>query len=132
VDYDVIRSRILEQRKRFNIQEIAYDRWGATQLSTQLQSEGLTIVPFGQGYASMSPAAKQFEKLILGRRVAHGGNPVLSWMASNVAVKQDPAGNIKPDKAKSRDRIDGIVALVMAAGREMVHTEATPRIRVWG
>jgi phage terminase large subunit-like protein len=76
----------------------------------------------------MSPAAKQFEKLLLGRQLAHGGNPVLSWMASNVAVKRDPADNIKPDKAKSRDRIDGIVALVMAAGREMVQIEVEPQI----
>jgi phage terminase large subunit-like protein len=78
----------------------------------------------------MSPAAKQFEKLVLGRQLAHGGNPVLSWMASNVAIKQDPAGNIKPDKGKSRDRIDGIVALVMAAGREMVQ-EAPAIPYIW-
>ena len=69
----------------------------------------------------MSQTAKQIEKLLLGRQLAHGGNPVLTWMASSVAIKRDPADNIKPDKAKSRDRIDGIVALVMAAGRQMVH-----------
>ena len=68
----------------------------------------------------MSPAAKQFENLLLGRQIAHGGNPVLAWMASNVAIKRDPVDTIKPDKARSRDRIDGLVALVMAAVREMV------------
>jgi phage terminase large subunit-like protein len=133
IDYDVIRKRINELSLRFEIREIAYDRWGATQLSTQLQGEGLMIVPFGQGYASMSPAAKAFEKLLLGRQLAHGGNPVLSWMASNVAIKRDPADNIKPDKAKSSDRIDGIVALVMAVGREMVHIGAgSPQVWVIG
>ena len=79
----------------------------------------------------MSPAAKQFERLVLGRQIAHGGNPVLAWMASNVAIRQDPAGNIKPDKAKSRDRIDGIVALVMAVGRATVVCEG-PTPMVWG
>ena len=129
IDYEVIQKRIGELGKSYRIEEIAYDRWGATQLSTNLQSDGFTVVPFGQGYASMSPAAKQFEKLLLGRRLAHGGHPVLTWMASNVAVKMDPAGNIKPDKGKSRDRIDGIVALVMAAGREMVQIQVEPKIR---
>jgi phage terminase large subunit-like protein len=105
IDYEVIRAHIKALSQRFDIREIAYDRWGATQLSTQLQGDGLTIVPFGQGYASMSPAAKEFEKLLLGRQIAHGGNPVLAWMASNVAIKQDPAGNIKPDKGA--DRVDG-------------------------
>src|SRR5437867_7850121 len=71
----------------------------------------------------MSPAAKEFEKLLLGRQLAHGGNPVLAWMASNVAIRCDAADNIKPDKAKSRNRIDGIVALVMAAGRVRVQSE---------
>ena len=131
IDYDVIRSRIGEFSRRFHIREIVYDRWGATQLSTQLQSDAFTIVPFGQGFASMSPAAKQFERLVLGRQIAHGGNPVLAWMASNVAIRQDPAGNIKPDKAKSRDRIDGIVALVMAVGRATVVCEG-PTPMVWG
>ena len=77
----------------------------------------------------MSPAAKEFEKLLLGRKFAHAGNPVLSWMASNVAVKQDPAGNVKPDKSQSVDRIDGIVALVMAIGRTSVQgPEVIPQI----
>src|SRR2546428_2842378 len=82
------------------------------------------IVPFGPRYASMSPSAKQFEKLLLGRQLAHPGNPGLSWTASNVAIKRDPADTIKPDEAKSRDRIDGIVALVMAAGGDMVQQES--------
>jgi hypothetical protein len=131
LDYDVIQSRIGEFSKHFQIREMAYDRWGATQLSTQLQSDSFAIVPFGQAYASMSPAAKQFERLVRGRQIARGDNPVLSWMASNVAIRPDPAGNIKPDKAKSRDRIGGIVALVMAVGRATVQCEE-PTPMGWG
>jgi phage terminase large subunit-like protein len=123
IDYDVIRARVQEDAKRFDIRELAFDRWNATQLCTQLQSDGLAMVPFGQGFASMAAPTKELEKMILGRQLAHGGHPVLRWMVSNVAVKQDAAGNLKPDKGKSSDRIDGVVALVMAVGRATVATE---------
>ena len=102
----------------------------ARPLRTELQDDGFTIVPFGQGYASMAGPSKQFEELLLGRRLAHGNHPVLSWMASNVAVKQDPAGNVKPDTSQSADRIDGIVALVMALGRAVIQPEE-PVPKVW-
>jgi phage terminase large subunit-like protein len=120
IDYDVLRQRIGEDAKLYQIREIAYDRWNATQLVTQLQGDGMELIPFGQGFASMSAPTKELEKMILGQQIAHGGNPVLRWMVSNVAVKQDPAGNLKPDKSKSSDRIDGVVALVMAVGRATV------------
>src|SRR5205823_1252024 len=103
--------------------EIAFDRWNATQLCIQLQSDGIEMVPFGQGFSSMTAPTKELEKMILGRQIAHGGNAVLRWMVSNVAVKQDPAGNLKPDKGKSSDRIDGVVATVMAIGRATVAVE---------
>jgi len=121
IDYDVIRERINEDGKRFNIREIAIDRWNATQISTQLDGDGFTVVPFGQGFASMSAPSKEFEALVIGRRLRHGNNPVLNWMADNVAVKQDAAGNVKPDKEKSNERIDGIVAGIMATGRALVN-----------
>jgi phage terminase large subunit-like protein len=123
IDYDIIRERIHEDAEQFQIREIAFDRWNATQLVTQLTSDGLQMFPFGQGFASMSAPTKELEKLIVGRELAHGGNPVLRWMMSNVSVKQDPAGNVKPDKSKSTERIDGIVALVMAIGRATLHTQ---------
>ena len=104
----------------FQIRELAFDRWNTTQLCTQLQSDGLEMFPFGQGFASMSAPTKELEKLILGKQIAHGGHPVLRWMVSNVAVKQDAAGNMKPDKAKSTERIDGVVALVMSLGRASI------------
>jgi phage terminase large subunit-like protein len=123
IDYDFLRERIVQDAGEFDIREIAYDRWNATQLSTQLQSNHAEMIPFGQGFASMSAATKTLEKLVVGRQLAHGGNPVLRWMASNVAVKQDPAGNLKPDKSKSSDRIDGVVALIMAVGRASIQPE---------
>lgn len=124
VDYDVIFDDIRELSQTYDIQELAYDRWNATQLTTQLASEGITVVPIGQGFQGMAGPTRELEKLVVGKRLDHGGNPVLRWMASNVAVKQDPAGNFKPDKSKSRERIDGIVALAMAVGRAQVNPDA--------
>ena len=123
-DYDVIRERIRQLAERFDIREIAIDRWNSTQLQTQLDADGFTVVPFGQGFASMGGPTRELEKLLLGGKLRHGGNPVLSWMASNVSVKQDAAGNLKPDKQKSTEKIDGIVALVMALGRAIVRPES--------
>jgi len=124
IDYDVIRRRIGELSEQYRIREIAIDRWNSTQLATQLQGDGFTVIAFGQGFASMAAPTKELERRLIGRELAHDGNAVLRWMASNVTVAQDPAGNMKPDKAKSTEKIDGIVALVMALGRQMVATEA--------
>jgi phage terminase large subunit-like protein len=123
IDYEVLRKRISEDAQQYDIHEIAFDRWNATQLCTQLQDDGLTMIPFGQGFASMSAPTKEMEKMIIGKQLAHGGHPVLRWMISNVSVKQDPAGNLKPDKAKSTERIDGVVSLIMGIGRAMVRPE---------
>lgn len=117
VDHAKVRDDILKLRDEYNILEIAFDPWNAGQISTELQNEGLTITEFRQGYATMSPAAKAFERMVLGKQLRHGGNPVLRWMASNVAIQRDHAENIKPVKDKSTGRIDGIVAAVMAVGR---------------
>ena len=120
IDQGFIRERINELGARYDIREIAYDRWGAQKISTELDGDGFTIVAFGQGFKDMSPASKELERLLLLREIAHGGNPVLRWMAGNVAVKMDSAGNVKPDKEHSSDRIDGVVALVMAVGRAAI------------
>lgn len=127
-DYDVIRERIkqLADDLGFTIRELAYDRWNATQLITQLGGDGLTVVPIGQGYASLTAPSKELEKLLLGGLLRHDGNPVMKWMVGNVAVEQDPAGNLKPSKAKSTERIDGVVALIMALARAMVGEPETP------
>lgn len=128
IDYDVIRARINELAERYHIAEIAIDRWNATQLATQLTGDGFTVVGFGQGYASMSSPCKELERRILGREINHGKNPVLRWMASNVSVTMDPAGNMKADKAKSTERIDGIVATLMALGRTMESDHDRPSV----
>lgn len=121
VDYGGILQLLVHLSEQFNIEEIAYDRWGATQLSQQLEDEGFTVVPMGQGFASMSPPTKELMNLVLAKRLQHGGNPVLRWMADNMVVKEDPAGNLKPDKGKSTQRIDGMVALIMALDRAVRH-----------
>ena len=78
---------------------------------------GFTVIPFGQGFKDMSPPTKELMKLVLEERIAHGGHPVLRWMMDNIYVRNDPAGNIKPDKEKSTEKIDGAVATVMALDR---------------
>lgn len=119
IDYDFIFAQIEADAKMFRLAEIAFDRWGAARVANELQKKGLTLVEFGQGFASMNPPMKELERLVLQHQLAHGNNPVLTWMADNVVALQDPAGNIKPDKAKSREKIDGIVALIMALDRAM-------------
>lgn len=114
IDYAFIRHRVNERSKQFKLRELRGDPWNATQLLQQLQEEdGIKVVEHRQGFASMSAPTKQTETLVLGRRVRHLGSPVVRWMFDNVSVKMDPAGNIKPDKEKSAERIDGIVALIL-------------------
>lgn len=119
VDHDIVRRDINALRDKYDIQEIAADRWNASQLISQLGGDGFKIVEHGQGYASMSAPSKEFERLVVGGELVHFGDPVLRWMASNVTLEQDASGNIKPTKAKSTGRIDGIVAAVMGAGRAL-------------
>jgi phage terminase large subunit-like protein len=117
IDYDYIEKTIRELAKTYNIREIAFDRWGATQLYQRMEDARQTMIQFGQGFASMSPPMKEFLKLVLSKQIGHGGHSVLRWMADNVIARTDPAGNIKPDKAKSRAKIDGIVGSIMALDR---------------
>jgi phage terminase large subunit-like protein len=121
IDFDFIVRDIGELMSRYRILEVAYDRWGAQKICTDLQKMKLPIVPFGQGYGSMSAPSKELIRLILGGQFHHGGHPVMRWMADNVIVHQDPAGNIKPDKSKSANKIDGIVATIMALDRAVRH-----------
>ena len=125
IDFDFIRRDINEAGKIYNIQEIAVDRWGSQQISTQLAGDGFEIVTFGQGFASMAAPTKELEKLVIGGDLKHGANAVLRWMASNVAVETDAAGNLKPSKKKSFEKIDGIVALIMAVGRAIAEDGET-------
>ena len=117
IHYGFIEKVIEELGKTYHILEIAFDRWGAVQMTQNLEGMGFTVVPFGQGFKDMSPPTKEFYKLLMEGRIIHGGNPVMAWMAGNVVVDTDPAGNIKPTKAKSPEKIDGIVAAIMALDR---------------
>ncbi|MBK8799617.1 MAG: terminase large subunit [Anaerolineales bacterium] len=129
IDYGAIEAHINALREIYDIREVAYDRWGATQISQNLTGEGLTMVQMGQGYASMTAPTKELGRLVLSGKLAHGGNPVLRWMADNVTVEQDAAGNIKPSKSKSREKIDGIVAGTMALARATLHDPEASRGR---
>lgn len=122
VDYDFIRNFINELAERYNIRKIAYDRWNATQLTTQLDGDGLDLEPFGQGYKSMSAPTKELLKRITAGQLIHPDNPVLNWMAGNVAAEADADGNIKPSKRRSKEKIDGIVAATMAIGLYILDT----------
>ncbi len=117
VHYGFIESFIEELGTKYNIREIAFDRWGAVQMTQNLEGLGFTVVPFGQGFKDMSPPTKELMKLTLEEKLAHGGQPVLRWMMDNIFIRTDPAGNIKPDKEKSTERIDGAVATIMALDR---------------
>lgn len=117
VHYGYIEKFIEKLGEKFNIREIAFDRWGAVQMVQNLEGMGFTVVPFGQGFKDMSPPTKELMKLVLEKRIAHGGHPVLRWMMDNIYIRTDPAGNIKPDKEKSTEKIDGAVATIMALDR---------------
>lgn len=117
IHYGFIENFIDNLGKKFHIREIAFDRWGAVQMVQNLEGLGFTVIPFGQGFKDMSPPSKRLMELVLEKKIAHGGHPVLRWMMDNIFVRTDPAGNIKPDKEKSTEKIDGAVAMVMALDR---------------
>jgi phage terminase large subunit-like protein len=131
IDYDRIRNRIKELGERYSIRSIAIDRWNATQLATQLEGDGFEMVAFGQGFASMNWPTKKLEEAVLSGRLRHSGNPVLRWMAGNASIETDAADNWKPSKKKSRERVDGIVALIMALERATTHESVSGSLFLW-
>jgi len=122
VHYGFIEAFIEELGKKYNIKEIAFDRWGAVQMTQNLEGAGFRVIPFGQGFKDMSPPTKELMKLVLEKKIAHGAHPVLRWMMDNIFIRTDPAGNIKPDKEKSTEKIDGAVATIMALDRALRNT----------
>lgn len=119
VHYGFIERFICELGERYNIREIAHDRWNATMMVQTLEDDGFTMVPFGQGFKDMSPPTKELMRIVLEHKLCHGGHPVLRWNMDNAFVRTDPAGNLKLDKEKSTEKVDGAVALVMALDRAM-------------
>lgn len=134
-DQDRIRADIEALAEDYRLADIGYDPWRATQLVVSLQGEGASMSPVRQGYVSLSAPTRDLERLVLERRLRHGGHPVLRWMLGNLAVEMDPAGNVKPSKRASTARIDGIVALVMALSRwtaaQAVPEPPVPQVYVW-
>lgn len=122
-DYTFVKAGIAADREQFDVKEIAFDRFNSSQLVTDLQDAGVVMVGFGQGYGSMSAPIKELERLYMGHRLAHGGNKVLRWMATNVVATRDPADNVKFDRARSTQKIDGMVAAAMALGRAIAPHE---------
>lgn len=126
IDYKAITTALANDRLRYDIREVAFDRWGATGLSTELTDDGWPLIAFGQGYAAMSGPTREFLRAVTAGTLRHGGNPLARWEATNVIARTDPAGNIKFDKARSADKIDGLVAAVMALDRATRHVTAVP------
>lgn len=119
IDNDFIVAQVLRDAERFAVRTVGFDRWGANDVVKRLGDEGLTCVPVGQGFASMSAPLKEILRLVLSGRYVHGGDPVMRWMVDNLAVRMDPAGNVKPDKDRSGEKIDGVSAAVTAMKESM-------------
>ena len=126
-DYDMVRADINALARKYEIRQIAIDRWNACQLSVQLAGDGLDVLGFSQGYGTMSQPSKTFEGLVKSGKLLHGGHPVMTWQAGNVAIQSD-GENIKPSKARSHERIDSIVAACMAVG---IHATASTAASNW-
>jgi phage terminase large subunit-like protein len=130
-DYAFIKARVIELAQRYEIKDIAFDRFNASQLVIELQNEGLQMFPFGQGFVSMSAPTKELERLVKDKMLRHAGNPVTRWMMGNILLTQDPAGNIKINKAKSGDKVDGPVSIVMALGTCMQDAAKEQNSEFW-
>lgn len=131
IDNDWIVAQVLKDAETFSVRTLGYDRWGATDVVRRLADEGITCVPIAQGYASVSAPLKEMLRLVLAGRYRHGGNPLARWMVDNLAVRLDPAGNVKPDKEKSGDKIDGVSAAVNALKECMDAEEALEAFNIW-
>lgn len=131
VDYRQVR-KVVEQAKRdYQLVEVGYDPYNAVETTQELTDAGVTMVPIRQGYLSLSPPAKELERLVLAGQVEHGGHPVLRWQVTCTSIAQDQTSNIKPvkpDARKTGKRIDGVVALVMAVDRAGRHQPRRGRV----
>ena len=115
VDYDYVRKLLNEWDDEFDVRVVAYDPWNATDLVARLEKQdGFTCAKMRQGFATLSAPSKSLEKAIVSKTLRHDGHPVLRWNIGNMSVETDAAGNIKPSKETSTERIDGGYALIMA------------------
>lgn len=121
VDYEFIKQKIKDLSKIYSIEEIAYDPWNGSQLNQDLKNEGFEMVVFRQNFTNMSPATKDFQIKTLNKKICHGNHPISNWCASNMILKMDAQGNVMPDKLKSTEKIDGMVAGIIATDRATRH-----------
>jgi phage terminase large subunit-like protein len=126
LDYSAIKIALRADAERYDLAEIAFDRWGATQMASDLIEEGFPLLQVGQGFATMSGPTKELLRLIAAGLYRHGGHPLITWQAGNLITRTDPAGNLKPDKARSTEKIDSMVAGVMALDRAIRHAADKP------
>jgi phage terminase large subunit-like protein len=124
-DYAVVEQAVMDVMRGFNVQQIAFDSWNATELVSRLIASDVPMVEFIQGPKSYHPAMQEMERLYVTKKLAHGGDPVLSWCASNLVARRDVNLNMAPDKKKSADKIDDMTALLMALGISLTSEEAT-------
>ena len=127
IDNDFIVAQVEKDAAKFEVVTVGFDRWGATDVVRRLTDKGITMVAVGQGYGSVSAPLKEMQRLVLSERYQHGGNPVMRWMVDNLAVRMDPAGNVKPDKEIAADKIDGVAAAVIAL-KECMDNRPEPQV----
>jgi phage terminase large subunit-like protein len=135
IDYRYIAQKVgALQHEGFQIQSIAFDPWNIDAMIAAFEAEGVdvTLIPHGQGYRDMSKSIQALEDALLDERLRHGNHPVLTWCMNNAQVETDPAGNRKFTKRKATGRIDGAVALAMAAGAAAVAPVSEPQFFVLG
>lgn len=123
IDYDVIRAKINELGETYEIAEIGYDPHLSAGIVTDLQQDGFTVVPVRQTMTSLSAPTKELERLVLKGDLRHGSQPVLTWCASNVIIETDVNANIRPNRRRSKEKIDGIIALIIALSRSILQRE---------
>lgn len=125
-DYDFIEHQIIEDLTCFGLTSMGFDPWNATQVVSHLQEEGLPLLEVRQGFASLNSGSKELERLFHSDQLEHGNHPVLQWMFGNATIRKDPAGNIKPDKERAAEKIDGVAALVTGLGVMLKPVEVSP------
>jgi phage terminase large subunit-like protein len=117
VDLDVVEAKVRELHERFSVQEVCFDPWQARKMMTALLEDGIPAVELRQNFGGMSGPVKDFERALLSRKIRHAGHPVLRWCVGNLVLAEDAAGNVRPNKSRSTERIDLAVATIMALGR---------------
>ncbi|MEW8230366.1 MAG: terminase TerL endonuclease subunit [Candidatus Thiodiazotropha endolucinida] len=124
IDFDRIEDDLIELRSDFEVKEVPYDPFQATQFAVHMVNEGFPMVEFGATVKNFSEPMKELEAMIIERDIEFEKDPVLNWMFGNVVAKTDKKENIFPDKERKANKIDGVVALIMALGRAIVEVQA--------